>query len=86
MHPQKQTEPSRLLVELHFYMCVVEFKMHNLKLIEGKQYFATVKACSVAGLCVTTTSDGVQIDTVPPHIARVIDGSKAHDVDYQSSR
>ena len=68
-----------------FIVCL-EIKVNHLKLKDGIRYYGTVSACSIAGLCSSASSDGVLIDSKPPHIAKVIDGQKPYDVDYQSFR
>ena len=66
-------------------MLLLEISFNHLKLQDGVRYYSVVTACSVTGLCTTVSSDGVLIDIKPPHIAQIMDGLKAVDIDYQFS-
>ena len=61
-------------------------KLDHLQLQEGTTYYVSVTGCNYADMCVTSTSDGVLVDSSPPVPGRVIDGIGNTDIRYQSSR
>lgn len=62
------------------------YSIAHANLVPGDRYYAVVEACNAAGLCVTTNSDGVILDTSPPVLGLVLDGISGDDVEFQSQR
>ncbi|CAH1783332.1 unnamed protein product, partial [Owenia fusiformis] len=60
--------------------------MDSLKLAQGKKYYSTITVCNQAGLCVSSSTDGVTIDSSPPVAGVVEDGTLADDIEFQASR
>ncbi|XP_071954211.1 uncharacterized protein [Antedon mediterranea] len=57
---------------------------HNLNLINGRIYYATIKATDFVGLTLSATSQGITVDSTPPVLGQnsiVVDG----DVFYSTS-
>ena len=52
---------------------------------DGGRYYATVRVCNMAGLCVTATSNGATIDESAPIPGSVQDGLEGANVQYQAS-
>ena len=57
----------------------------GLSLKDGRTYYASVRVCNVAGLCVTVTSNGAIIDGSPPIPGAVVDGLDGDNVQFQAS-
>ncbi|XP_062616047.1 uncharacterized protein LOC134277752 [Saccostrea cucullata] len=62
-----------------------ELLVDNVHLGVGITYYTTVMACNTANLCSEASSDGVIIDSSPPSLGRVIDGTDLQDIEYQSA-
>ncbi|KAK3100189.1 hypothetical protein FSP39_015958 [Pinctada imbricata] len=65
---------------------VNEISIDHVHFGPGLIYYSTVTACNTANLCTFVTSDGLIMDNSPPSIGIVFDGTKAHDLEYQSLR
>ncbi|XP_070571537.1 uncharacterized protein [Ptychodera flava] len=57
-----------------------------LQLEPGTRYYTTIRACNVAGLCTSVSSDGIIPDNSPPVAGNVYDGINDGDVAFQSSK
>ena len=54
---------------------ISSYVFNNLDLKSGQQYFCNVRVYNMAGLHSTQSSDGFVVDTVPPTIGIVYDGT-----------
>lgn len=68
-----------------FYDFVTESTREGLSLKDGGTYYATVRACNLAGLCVTVTSNGATVDGSPPIPGTVLDGLEGANIQFQAS-
>ena len=57
----------------------------GLSLKDGETYYGTIRACNLAGLCITVTSNGAIIDGSPPIPGTVLDGLDSTNVQFQAS-
>lgn len=69
----------------HSHAFVTEATREGLSLKDGVMYYATVRACNLAGLCVTVTSNGAIVDGSPPIPGMVLDGLEGTNVQFQAS-
>ena len=65
---------------------VSDISFKSLIVTQGVKYYVEVSACNMAGLCSKSTSDGVILDTTPPVVGKVADGTKDEDIHFQASR
>lgn len=64
---------------------VIESTREGLSLKDGVMYYATVRVCNVAGLCITVTSNGATVDGSPPIPGTVLDGIEGANAQFQAS-
>lgn len=64
---------------------MIESTREGLSLKDGGMYYATVRVCNIAGLCVTVTSNGAIVDGSPPIPGTVLDGLEGADIQFQAS-
>ena len=64
---------------------LTEATREGLSLKDGGTYYATVRVCNLAGLCITVTSNGAIIDESPPIPSTVLDGLDGANVQFQPS-
>jgi hypothetical protein len=65
---------------------VNSFRLDHVRFGVGLKYYTSVMACNTADYCTTAVSDGVIIDSSPPSMGVVMDGTAARDIEYQSIR
>lgn len=70
---------------MYLYHLTAESTREGLSLKDGEVYYATVRACNMAGSCITATSNGVIVDASPPVPGVVLDGYEGANVQYQAS-
>ena len=64
---------------------VTESTREGLSLKDGITYYATVRACNMARLCIAVSSNGATVDGSPPVPGSVLDGIEGANVQFQAS-
>ena len=70
---------------VHLLFAVIGSTREGLSLKDGVTYYATVRACNMAGLCTTASSNGATMDGSPPIPGTVLDGIEGANVQFQAS-